>query len=447
LKCRSGRPSELHSESTNPNRGRGPWARVISAPQVRTLAAASVLARMPFGMVGVALVIYVQARTGSFGIAGLVTGLYTLAFALAGPLLGRLVDRRGPLPVLAPASVVCAAGLAATVAIGDSGAATVPLVAAGILTGAAVPPISGVTRRTWPALLPREDLHTAYLFDSVLIEGVFVCGPLLTGLLAAAIGPAAPLLVAAGLGLLGTAWFLAVPVIGGAEPAPPEHHTRAGALASPAIRFLVLTGLPIGASFGALDVALPAFGAAHGQSALGGLFVAALSVGSILGAFVFGASGDRLGAPPQALLRLAAMQPLMIAPLLLAPTPLVLTILALFASGYAAPIITIRSRLAETAMPPGTGTETFTWLLLAVMVGVSASSAIAGPLVEWGGWRVGIALAVAVPALALPALYAGRHLLPGTPSHTQTDPTRKGNEMETMRPGAARATERIPGDA
>ena len=60
------------------------------------------LARLPFGMGGVALVIFVHARTGSFGIAGLVTGFYTLAFALAGPLLGRLVDRRGPLPVLRP---------------------------------------------------------------------------------------------------------------------------------------------------------------------------------------------------------------------------------------------------------------------------------------------------------------------------------------------------------
>jgi MFS family permease len=419
---------------------------VISAPQVKTLAAASVLARMPFGMVGVGLVIYVHARTGSFGIAGLVTGLYTLGFALAGPLLGRQVDRRGPLPVLVPASLVCSASLLATVAIGDGGAATVPLVAAGIVTGAAVPPISGVTRRTWPALLPREDIHTGYLFDSVLIETVFVCGPLLTGVLAAAVGPAVPLLVAAGLGLLGTAWFLAVPVIRAVEATAREHHTRAGALASPAIRYLVLTGLPIGACFGALDVALPAFGSAHGQSALGGLFAAALSVGSILGAFVFGAAGDRLGAPSQGLLRLAAIQPLLIAPLLLAPSPAVLTVLALFAGSFAAPMITLRSRLAEVAMPPGTGTETFTWLLLAVMVGVSASSALAGPLVELGGWRLGVLLAIAVPAAALPALFAGRRLLPDTSSQPGTESSRKGIEMADKRPGAAPA-ERIPGDA
>ncbi len=402
----------MYSESTNPNRGRGPWARVISAPRVAALATASVVARLPFGMGGVALVIFVHARTGSFGIAGLATALYTLGFALAGPLLGRQVDRRGPWPVLLPAGVVCTLALLAVVAIGEGSAATLPLVAASAVAGASVPPVSGVLRRTWPALISREDLTTAYLFDSVLIEIVFVCGPLLTGVLAAAVDPAAPLLAAACLVLLGTVWFLLVPVVRHERPLGQEHHTAAGALASPAIRFLILTGLPIGSSFGALDVALPAFGASHGSTALGGLFAASLSLGSMLGAFLYSAVGTPLGDMRQGLTRLAVAQPLLIAPLLLAPTPAVLVVLALLAGSYAAPTVTLRSRLAELAMPPGTGTETFTWLLLAVMVGVSASSALAGPLIELGGWRLGVLLAIAVPLASLPAVLGGRRLLP-----------------------------------
>jgi hypothetical protein len=46
------------------------------------------------------------------------------------------------------------------------------------------------------------------------------------------------------------------------------------------------------------------------------------------------------------------------------------------------------------------------------MVGASASSAIAGPLIQAGGWRVGVVLAIAVPLAALPGLFAGRRLLP-----------------------------------
>lgn len=86
--------------------------------------------------------------------------------------------------------------------------------------------------------------------------------------------------------------------------------------------------------------------------------------------------------------------------------------LAVLAGSFAAPMLTMRSRVAELTMPDGTGTETFTWLLLSVMVGASASSALAGPLIEVGGWRLGVLLAITVPVVALPALFAGRRLLP-----------------------------------
>jgi len=63
-------------------------------------------------------------------------------------------------------------------------------------------------------------------------------------------------------------------------------------------------------------------------------------------------------------------------------------------------------------MPPGTGTEGFTWLSLSLMIGASAGSAIAGPVVQAGGWQAGVALAAALPALGVPLLLARRHSLP-----------------------------------
>jgi MFS family permease len=408
---RPGRRRAPHTVPTNAAE-RASIARLLAMPRVRALAIASALARLPFGMGGVALVIFVHSRTGSFGASGAVTGAYTLSFAIAGPILGRLVDRRGTRLILLPAAAIASLAVLAIVALGESGGPVAALVAAAVAAGAATPPISGVLRRTWPSLVAPDELPAAFLFDSILIEVVFVGGQLLTGLLAVAIDPAAPLVFAAVVGLLGAAWFVSRPEVAEMPPAPRHHHSRAGALASPAIRLLVITGIPIGFTLGALDVALPAFGAGHGNSALGGIFTALLGVGSVLGALLYGVHASRLGDLRQANVRLAIAQPLLSLPLLLAPSPLVLIVPAVLAGTYVAPILTVRSRIAQIAMPPGTGTETFTWLLLAVMVGVSAGSLAAGPLVEASGWRLGVAVGIAIPTAALPLLIGRQKLFP-----------------------------------
>jgi predicted MFS family arabinose efflux permease len=52
-------------------------------------------------------------------------------------------------------------------------------------------------------------------------------------------------------------------------------------------------------------------------------------------------------------------------------------------------------------MPPGTGTEAFTWTTVAFLVGASAGSALAGPVVQAGGWQAGVVVAIALPAVGL----------------------------------------------
>jgi len=400
-----------------------PYRRILASPHVLQLTIASVVARLPVGMTGVALVIYVHDRTGSFGAAGAVAGASTIGLALTAPVLGRLVDRRGPRPVLVPAAALATVALVALVAVGNAGGGTLALIVLAALAGAAMPPVGGILRHLWPDVVDEELLVNAYVFDSILIEAVFISGPLLTGLLAATAGPAAALLVAAALGLIGTVWFVALPPLGRVEPALPHHHTRAGALASPVIRLLVFTGFAIGSTFGALDVTGPAFGAAHGSSALGGPFGASLALGSALGALVYGSAPERFGTPAQATVRLALFQPLICLPLLLAPTVGVMLALGVLAGTFIAPTITARTQIAREAMPPGTGTEVFTWLSLSLMIGASAGAAIAGPIVQSGGWRAGVVLAAVLPALGLPFLLSRRQLLAAqVPAVIEADP-------------------------
>ena len=134
---------------------------------------------------------------------GIVTGAFTIGVGVTGPVLARLIDRRGTRRVLVPAALVTAAALVASSCSARQGAGTVPLVVAAALAGAGTPPVGGVLRQQWPRLVPERDLETAYALDAVSMEVNFVTGPLLAGSCAATAGPRVGLLVAAALGVVG----------------------------------------------------------------------------------------------------------------------------------------------------------------------------------------------------------------------------------------------------
>lgn len=381
--------------------GLSAYRRVVAAPGVRAAAIASVIARVPIGLGSVALVLYVHRLTGSFADAGIAAGAMTIGFGLTASSLARAIDRRGPRAVLVPFGLASALLTASIVALGEAGAGTAALAVAALLAGATTPPLGGVLRQRWPQLVPAHDLPTAYAVDSILLEAIFVSGPLLAGLFAATIGPGDGLLAGAALGLLGIVWFATMPIAAGGGHPEAREPKAPGVLSSPTMRMLILGSIPVGATFGCLDVALPAFGVAHGSAALGGPFAAALAFGSALGGIAYGARPHALGAPGRSFGLLSAAQFLTCLPMLLVSSVGAMLVVAGAAGLCIAPLVTVRNQLVHAAMPPGTGTEAFTWTTVAFLVGASAGSALAGPVVQAGGWQAGVVVAIALPAVGL----------------------------------------------
>jgi MFS family permease len=400
----------MAADTTQSTAGLAAYRRIFAAPGVRALVLFSLVARIPVGMGGVAIILFVHSRTGSFGDAGIVAGAYTVGVGLTGPPLARLIDRRGSKLVLVPGSIVVAAAMAALAVLGEVGAGIVPLILAAFVAGGGSTPIGGVLRQRWVEIVSPAELPTAYALDAVLLEVIFVSGPILAGVLAATVGAAAGLFAAGGLGVLGTLGFARLSTVPAGSDPDAERHWL-GALASPTLRVLVISQLPLAGTFGALDVALPAFGAHHGAAALGGPFAAAFAFGSGLGGIFYGAHPNLFGPPRRALLTLGALMALTCLPLVFAASIPEMFVLAAIAGLCIAPQFTVRNQIVQATLIGGTVTEAFTWLTLAITVGASIGSALVGPLVEAAGWRAGAVVAVLLPAIATAVLLPRRDLL------------------------------------
>jgi MFS family permease len=82
-----------------------------SLPGARRMFAASIVARLPLAMVSVGLLVHTRQVTGSFAQAGVIAGAYAIGLGIGGPLLGQLVDRRGPASTLLASAGIAAASL------------------------------------------------------------------------------------------------------------------------------------------------------------------------------------------------------------------------------------------------------------------------------------------------------------------------------------------------
>jgi hypothetical protein len=310
--------------------------------------------------------------------------------------------------VVVPLSLAHAAAMGALVACGLADAPIGVLALLAAAAGAFIPPLGSISRSLWPRILRDEDpglLATALALEGVMIELVFVVGPLLTALLAALIDPAAALILSPVLLLGGLAGFLVQPPVRTwviSEDA--GSHGPLGALRSPGIRTLVLCTVPMGFCFGAIEVTLPAFSEAHGARPIAGVLVATWSLGSAAGGLLYGAR-HWSGPAGRRYARLAALLPIGYLPLAAAPSLAAMFPLALLAGLCIAPTLTAGNQIAGDVAPPGAETEAYTWPVTSLVIGLAVGNWSAGAIVEAVDWQA--AFLVSAGGAALSALLAG----------------------------------------
>ncbi len=387
----------------------GPYADILRQPGAARFTAAAFVARLPISMVGLGIVLMVSAVRGSYALAGAVAAAYTVSSALLNPLGSRAVDRWGQRRVVRILVVVHAAGLLALAFATTQGSPALVLATLAIVSGATQPATGALVRARWAHLLGNDRrLRTAFAFEGVLDELIFVVGPPLATFLAVAVSAPAPVVVSALLVSLGSLLLLIQRA--SEPPARPVHQVRQGhPLRRRGVPSVLVVLLAIGAVFGSIDVATVALADEAGLRIAAGAILAAYAAGSMASALVLGARSSKStdSVLPTVLLVASVGLVIVTLPLLLRPGLLALGLLALLAGLAVSPVLITGFSLVEVLVEPREITEGLSWAISAIGLGVAASAAGTGWLVDQAGSAAGFGLTVGAAVVVAVAAAAG----------------------------------------
>ena len=361
------------------------YVKLFADGSVRYLYAASVIGRLPIGMCGLAILLLVQGARGSFVTAGATTGFYVAGLAVIAPALGRIIDRQGPRGALLVCSLLFPASLAALIAAILTDAPAALVFACAAAAGATFPPIT-VCMRTFlrQRFADEAGLTTAYSVDSVLIEVMFIAGPMLVSLLVAVASPAIAVACAAACAFIGVQLFLQSAAL---RQWRIEHHrstTLLGPLAQRRFIALVTIVACYAIAFGLTEIGVAAYAAEANRPALAGVFLGVMSAGSAFGGLAYGSRHWRRPLARQFSVTLAVMG-LGLLPLALPWEIALFAVFSTLGGIVMAPALIIQSMLVAKTARPEHATEAFTWSTSALLAGVGVGMALGGALVEY--WR------------------------------------------------------------
>ncbi|HEX4804516.1 MAG TPA: MFS transporter [Conexibacter sp.] len=401
----------------------GRYHTLMRQPGVPRLVASVLIGRLPIGIFSLAIVLLVRQHTHSFAQAGAASAAWALGAGVVAPLQGRLVDRFGQPAVLVPSTLLNAGAVAAVVVGARHGAPIWLLALFAWLGGAALPPLGACMRSIWASTFVEDASarNVAYTFESMVAELFYIVGPAITTLLIAISSPGTALLLAIGLSAAGTLAFATAALSRGWRGEEPTERSRAGALAAPGMRTLMLAIVPTGVAFGGLEVAMPAFAVAHGRAAgLAGILLTAMAVGSLLGGFWYGAR-NWSGSVVRRFIGLQTLFTLGLLPLLIADSVWTMAVVMTIAGLALAPSAAAGYLLVDRVAPAGTATEATTWVMTANVAGAALGAVLGGVVAQDVGVRAALVLVCVGPLLGTLVTLARRRTLQA-PSHAHVAP-------------------------
>ncbi|AZF00633.1 ABC transporter, permease protein [Pseudomonas orientalis] len=389
-----------------------PYRELFATPGVVGLVVASSIARLPQAMIGIGIITMLVQQTGLYWLAGSVAGTFTLANALIGPHISKLVDQHGQRRVLPYVTAFSIGMLLALILAVYMGAAALLLFVLAALAGT-MPSMPAMIRARWTQLFRgKPQLHTAFSLDTVLTELAFIIGPpLAIGLSVSFFAEAGPL-VAVLLLIVGVTAFL---MQRQTEPTVVAGIRRnaSSTLLIPGVRTIVLALLAMGVIGGSVDVAVVAFANAQGWPASASFILAAYALGSMIAGLTFGALRVSLAIEKQFFIGVLITAVTSVLPIL-SPNVYILCAMLFVAGMSFAPTMVVVMNLGTIILPSSRITEGLTWMTTGISIGVALGGVLAGLVIDFHGAQAGFGVAIGAGLLMVVVVLFGLRTLRAT---------------------------------
>ncbi|WP_105435451.1 MFS transporter [Neorhizobium tomejilense] len=386
-----------------------PYREIFARPGTKGFSAAAFVARLPLPMTTIGLVAMLSQTHGEYWLAGAVSATFALANAFISPQVSRWVDARGQSAVLVPTTIITLLALVGLAAAAWMRWPNWTLFAFAFVAGL-MPSMMALVRARWSEIYrDRPQLHTAFAFESVMDELVYICGPVFGIGLSVALFPEAGVLASAAFLAVGTALFV---VQKSTEPKVDPLRMKGGGSVMRLLPmwFLVVVFAGMGTIFGTAEVSVVAFSEALGNKGAASYILSAYAAGSFVVGLVFGAIKFKSSLARRLLFAS------LVAAVTTLPMPFVgsfwaLTAVIFLAGAAISPTFISAMTLIERIVPSSQVTEGITYAMTGVSIGFAAGSSLAGWTIDAYGASNGFWVAVAGGAVALTTMLAGYGLL------------------------------------
>ena len=372
------------------------YATLFRTPGAMKFSVLALIGRMPISMDSLALIFIVVAVSDSYALAGALSAVASIVISIANPFWSRLADRIGQRKMLLRVVPLKILGLSLFIALVMNGAPVWTWFVSIILAELASINTGGLVRRRWLHVLSPDksttaedetDKHvvnTAYSYEALMDEIVFIVGPITATACATSIAPAAGLIAGMILMSIGLPLFA---MQRATEPPPSPVRVKdphPPVIGIPIVQAIALATTFTGGFFGAISITVVAFAESQGQKSYSGLLLGLWASGSAVMAIINGLIKWKTSYAGRFLIFLTALTIFSI-PFIFVDSILGLAI-ALFFNGFAiAPLIVNAYGIVQEAVPSEQITESFTWVVAGMPLGGAISSALGGWVIDTYG--------------------------------------------------------------